>query len=300
MIENSYNDLIELQEYMKNKYNIDVKINKIKKTTYLNKTINQVYKKIFIVFILIIILGLLLYFLLSNKKFSIFIQKYSIVNVVFNLIIISTILILIYFLQKYLFMIYFYYKNHNKYEDESIDINNINFNTGDILQESSNWNYNYGLLLYFSKMNFFHNLFIIKFNNKNYVLHFTRANPGYPENFLNIGKHIEIFRLEDYLKDNYRSSKYYRVFKYTKNLDNDNIFNFLKIMDTKKLNFSWIPCIKDCDDSNYYNCMSFILKILNKLNIIPKFNISIFTSEDLSYLEHLSNNSYNKPFIIKI
>jgi hypothetical protein len=46
--------------------------------------------------------------------------------------------------------------------------------------------------------------------------------------------------------------------------------------------------------------MSFILRILNYLKIIPDLNFYNFTSNDLIYLPKLSNNNYNDPIIIKI
>jgi hypothetical protein len=139
------------------------------------------------------------------------------------------------------------------------------------------------------------------FNNKNYILHFYSESPGYPENYLtfNNSKLIEVCRLEDYLKDNYFCTKYYRLFKYNKKLDTDKIFDFLKNLDIENLKFSFSPCTKDCEN-NTYNCISFILKLLIDLNIIQKFNISNFTSNDLIYLENISNNSYDKPSIIRI
>ena len=294
------NDLIELKNYIENKYNIGVTINIPKKFTNV-RTIKHVYINLFIIFILTLLFIFCIYFLLSNKKFTNIKKKYFIFNSIFYILITFIILLIIYYLQKNLFMAYYYHKNNNKYENNSINVNNIDFNTGDILQESSNWNYNYGFLLYLSKLDFIHNLFIFKFNNKNYILHFYLGSPGYPENYLTFNgtKYLEICRLEDYLKDNYFCTKYYRLFKYNKKLDTDKIFDCLKNLDIENLKFTFSPCTKDCEN-NKYNCMSFILKLLIDLNIIPKFNISNFTSNDLIYLENISNNSYDKPSIIRI
>jgi hypothetical protein len=302
MSENSYNDLVELQKYMKDKYNINVKLNKNNKkkiSSYNIQTINEVYKKLSILIILTILFIVILCFLSFNKKFN-KMRKIKIINVIFYITIVYIVFNIIWFFQKYLFMIYLYNKNNDKIVNESININNINFKSGDILQELKNWNFNYGFLLVLFNMKFFHNLFIIKFNNKNYVIHYTPLNYGYPENYLSIGKHIEIFKLKDYLKDNYNSVKFYRVLQYKNKLDNNELFKFLKKTENNNMKFSFIPCINNCENSYYYNCMGFILKILNDLNIIPTFNKSTFTSDDGHYLVNLSNNSYKEPFIMKV
>jgi hypothetical protein len=302
MSENSYNDLVELQKYMKDKYNINVKLNKINKkknTSYNIQTINEVYKKLSILIILTILFIIILCFLSFNKKFN-KMRKIKIINIIFYVTIVYIVFNIIWFFQKYLFMIYLYNKNNDKIENESIDINNINFESGDILQELANWNFNYGFFIYLFNIEFFHNLFIIKFNNKNYAMHYTLINYGYPENYLSIGKHLEIFKLEDYLKDNYNSVKNYRVLQYRNKLDNNELFKFFKKIENNDMKFSFIPCLKNCDNNYYYNCMSFILRILNDLNIIPNFNKSTFTSNDAHYLVNLSKNSYKEPFIMKV
>ena len=80
----------------------------------------------------------------------------------------------------------------------------------------------------------------------------------------------------------------------------------------EKINFSFMPNINYCSkdiksnigNDNFINnknhCMSFILKLLHYLKIIPQFNFQNFTSNDLIYLPKLSNNLYNDPIIIKI
>ena len=111
-------------------------------------------------------------------------------------------------------MIYSYYKNDKLFENNNIKIDKNNLDTGDILQELTNWNYKDGYLLYlFIPLDFLHNLFIIKFKNKHYILHYT-MNCGYPPNILSFQtKHVEVCLLDDYLRDNYSSTKYYRVLK---------------------------------------------------------------------------------------
>ena len=292
-------DLIKLQNYLSNKYNIDVKI-KILDKTVKNETIVNIYIKAFIVLTLFILFIIFIYFLSSNKKFNNIKKKYLILNIIFYILLIIIFLLIIYYLQKYLFMIYFYYKNYKKiYKNNFTDLNDINFNTGDILQEVPNWSSPFGIIIYLFKLDFLHNIFIFKFNNKNYVLHFFNGNVEYPKNTLTFkSKYLQITRLDDYLKDNYFYTEYYRLFKYNKKLEPDKIFSFLKNLNMENLRFTFSPCIKDCDNDRY-NCMSFILKLLNSLNIIPKFNIDNFTPNDLIYLKNISHGSYDDPFIVK-
>ena len=141
---------------------------------------------------------------------------------------------------------------------------------------------------------------IIKFKNKNYILNYVENNFGYPKNILSFNetKYIEIFPLEDYLKDNKKYVKYYRIFRPKKYLNNNSIFNFLKSLDMKKLKFSYFNFIYKNNDT--YNCLSFILKILNYLNIISNFDINTIFPNDFIKLPELSNNLYNNPFIMKV
>ena len=299
----SIDDLKELQDYLIHKYNIKIYLNNSKNIGVIKK-IEDVYLKLFFLIVSIIIIFLLYY--IFKKDINKFRKTNLFINIIFYTILIFISLYVIFLLQKYLFMIYFYYKNNNIYEQSSVNYKNINFETGDILQEVSNWNYNFGFLLYLFPLDFLHNIFIIKFKNKNYVLHYTMDNCGYPKNILTFNtKHLEIFLLDDYLRDNYHATKYYRIFKPKKSLDNEKIFDFLKNIDIDNLKFSFLPCIKNCiyntnDNNNNYNCMSFILRILNYLKIIPEFNFYNFTSNDLIYLPKLSNNNYNDSIIIKI
>jgi len=300
----SINDLKELQDFLTHKYNIKVYLNNSKNISII-KTIEDVYLKLFFLIVFVVIICSLYYIF---QKYITKIRKNNLfINIIFYILLIFISFYIIFLLQKYLFMIYFYYKNNNIYEKSSINYNNIKFETGDILQEVSNWNYNFGILLYLFPLDFLHNIFVIKFKNKNYVLHYTMSNCGYPKNILTFNsKHLEIFLLDDYLRDNYHATKYYRIFKPKKSLDNEKIFDFLKKIDIDNLKFSFLPCIKNClynndnNNDNNYNCMSFILRILNYLKIIPDFNFYNFTSNDMLYLPKLSNNNYNDSIIIKI
>jgi hypothetical protein len=288
-------DLNELKNYIKNKYNIDIYINKSRKTKrmkYIEK-IEHVYQILLVYFILFIIILFIIYYI--YKKYKLF------NNIIFNILILTIIIVIIYVLQKYLFMIYLYNKYHNKnvsYENNSLNFDDIEFETGDILQETTNWNYKYGILLYLFPLDFLHNIFIIKFKNKIYGFHLVNKNFGYPNNVITFNtKHLEIFLLNDYIKSNYNKIKYYRILKINSKIDNNNVFNFLKSLNMNNLKYSFLP-FKDYNE-NKYNCSNFILTLLNYLNIVPKYNFCNFTSDNFIYLPILSNNIYNEPFIIK-
>jgi hypothetical protein len=281
------NDLYKLKDYLKKNYNIEVIVsNRVKYTE--NKSINLNFLYLFISLFIIIIITYIYFFSKNNY---------------IKLILFILFLFLIYYIHKYFMKINFYYKNDNKFENKSIKYNNIDFKTGDILQEATNWNYDYFVVLFLSifQLDYLHNLFVIKFNNKFYGLHFIRNTLNYPELCMNFNnKHIEIFSLENYLIDNSFATKYYRVFRPNVNIDNNKVFEFLKIIDIKKLNFKFLPDINYNKDTNSYHCMSFILKLLNYINIIPRFNFQNFSSDDLEYLPELSNGKYDKSFIIKV
>lgn len=291
---NKINDLKELKNYLKEKFNIDVNVNYSNKIIIKND-INTVKLKLFVGFFLFI--SFLILFIINLKLIKKFIGKNILINICFYLLIISFILCILYFIKVNIDMVYLYYNDRYLYKNESINYNKINFNTGDIIQEARNWNYHH-LLLYFFPIKFLHNLMVIKYKNKNYLIHYTANNPGYPKNMLTFNtQHIEMFLLDDYLKDNYYSVKYYRLFKTKKIINSDSIFEFLKNINYKDLNFSFM--MNFGEDNNTYHCMSFLLKILNTINIIPKFNFQNFSSDDLIYLPELSNNIYDKPFIFE-
>lgn len=282
-------DLIELKNYIQNKYNINVFINK-SKNKHIDYNINHIYINLIIMIMMII---LIVYFIYKCKK-----MKY--IHYIFIAIIM---LVILFNLQKYIFMIHFYNKNNNKYDKKKIkNYNEINFKTGDILQGVCGWNSRIGFLSYISGLEYLHNLIIINFKNNNYILHYTYGNFGYPKNIISFNdtKLIEISKLDDYLKNDYNVTKYYRLFEINNPLKNDDIFYVLKNFNMKKFKFSYWPCLSNnklCE--NKYNCMSFILKILIDLKILNNFNITTFTPNDLIYLPNLSNNLYKNPIIIK-
>lgn len=290
-------DLLELQNHLKEKYNIDVYINKSRKYDLL-EYIDKV-EVVYVILLLIIVFICIIYFIYKYLS-----KKYKAYKKIFlYLFIVPISIVLIYLLIKYLYMVYLYYNNtriHNHINNmEKVNYNDIEFKTGDILQDTVNWNYKYNLLLFFINVIYFHNIFIIKFKDKNYVLHYIRNNFAYPENIISFKStnNIEIFLLDDYLKDNNYSSKYYRLFKINNEISNDSIFKFLQSLNKDKLQFTVFPCFKDCNINNF-NCVSFILKLLNFTSVIPNLNFSNLTPNDFIYLPQLSNYVYNEPCIM--
>jgi len=275
-------DLNYLQEYLLINHNLETKIRDSDNINY----IKNIYIIYFIFFILIITLFIVIYFIKFNIKSFV------------------PILLLLYLIQKYFFCLY-HYKNINKFNNNFLNynINNLDFETGDILQETVNWDNSTGFLTFIVGNDFLHNIFIIKFNNNFYGLHFIKSNFGYPKKYISFdSKHIEIFPLKDYLKDNNYSVKYYRLLKVKDKIENNLVFNFIKNLNMKDLSFSYYPNLNEnhlIKNSNKYHCLSFILKLLNYCNIINKFNYQNITSDDLIFLPELSNFKYNNPIIIK-
>ena len=293
------NDLNDFKNYLKNKFDINVSIRyPIEKKT--NITIQNIYLKLLIQ---IIILILCIYLFLKNKKYKIFV----------NIILFFIILYILYNIFCYFYKIYLYnhiYKNNIDNIDNYISYKNINFSTGDIIQENLPWYNTYGI---FSNIinnitRYFHGGMIIRFKNKNYLLHLYGGKCKYsnPILYFNNNNNIEICPLNDYIKDNYYCNINYRLFKinHNKKIDNDNLFNILKEFDIKKILFKFyihFPKNNNYNDnfSKNYNCLNFIFKILYKLNIIPLFNFQNILNDDLLFLPNLSNNIYNKEIIIK-
>ena len=74
------------------------------------------------------------------------------------------------------------------------------------------------------------------------------------------------------------------------------IFNYLKYITSKEISFS---CYNIFNKKYIYQCISFILKFLNYLDIIPEFNFNAFIPDNLYNLGKLSNRLYEDPIILK-
>ena len=208
-------------------------------------------------------------------------------------------------------MIFVYKKNTKninqlKNENKIIKMNkNIykNLKSGDILQSSFFWNNDYAWLLNIIPIDYLHNIIIINYKNKKYGLHYVNKKFGYPKNILSFNnKHIEIFDLQEYFYDNYYSSKYYRLVQVKEDINNDDIFIAINKLNDKNIKFTFLPSIKRTNntDYKYYNCVSFILKILNESSIIPNMNFRNFFPNEFIYLPHISNYYYNNLVMIEV
>jgi hypothetical protein len=293
---NDLNDLNDLKNYLKNKYNINLSI-RLPTEKKTNVTIQDIYLKLFIQ---IIILILCIYIYLKNKKYKIY-----------NIILFFIILYILYNIFCYFYKIYLYNHiyNNNNYINY-INYNDINFSTGDIIQEKLPWYNNFGIFINIlnNSSKYLHGGMVIRFENKNYLLHLAGYKCYYskPILYFNNNNNIEICPLDNYIKDNYYCNSNYRLFKINPNkkIDNDKLFNVLKEFDIKKIIFKIY--IHFAKNNNYndnfdinYNCLNFIFKILYKLNIIPLFNFQNILNDDFLFLPNLSNNIYNKEIIIQ-
>lgn len=278
---NELKDLLEFKNHLIENYNLDafIKINDKKKCS-------NIYNFYFSIFLILI----LIYIILLQFKIS-----FLIIFVLFILFI----LLLNYFIHLKLYYCYDTIQDNVSVNYNDNDLNNLN--TGDILQEYIAWNFYINSLCYLLNIHFLHNYFIIKFKNINYIVHFVGKNCGYPKYILNIGSEkIEICKLETYLKYNLPICRYYRLIKCNKKINNNDIFLFFKKITSKKLSFSFRKHSAEENLSiNEYQCMSFILTLLNNLKIIHKFNYQNFLPDDLFYLPQLSNNIYKNPVIFK-
>lgn len=108
-------------------------------------------------------------------------------------------------------------------------------------------------------------------------------------------KNLEISCLNSYLKNNIYT-RYYRVFRSKSIINNDSIFNYLKYITSKNFEFSFYNIFNINDYQ--YQCMSFILKFLNYIGIISKFNFNTFIPDNLYNLPKMSNSIYDEPIIL--
>jgi hypothetical protein len=282
---NDYNDLNELKDYLINNYNLDAKID-IKDRVYNENNIKNVYFNILFLLVAFFLLLFLLKYIKNKKNYLFYII------IIFILFYLLYNLCIIYFYNKFINNYDFKYYNNKKYK-KYINYKKYNdLNTGDILQEYLPWYFTILLILNFK---YIHNFIVIKFNNKKYILHFIQP-CKWPKYVLNIkSKNIEITSLDSYFKNNIHT-RYYRVFRPKNILNNNIIFNYLKYITSKDISFSFYNIF---NNDYQYQCMSFILKFLKYINIIPKFNFNTFIPDNLYNLPELSKGLYELPFIIK-
>ena len=287
---NNLNNLNELKNYLINNYQLDEKINiNINYRYRYNKSnIKIVYSKILFLLVLLV----LLFIIFRNNKNKIINILYTI-SIVIILIFIIFYLYVIYFYNKFINNYDFKYYDNNKYENYINYTNDIDLNTGDIIQEYLQWYHTTPLMLNYK---YGHNFIILKFNKKKYMLHFSSPPSDWPKYVLYIkSRNLEISCLDSYLKNNIYT-RYYRLFRTKTIISNDNIFNYLKYITSKKISFSFCNIFNIYD--NTYQCMSFILNLLYYLDIIPKFNFNYFIPDNLIFLPNLSNKLYDTPVIL--
>ena len=279
-------NILEFKNYIQEKFNIDVYIKKPRKCNIV-KNVND-YIIYSIVLCGVILVLLYIYFrknIIKNKYYRIFFLI---------IIFIITIHFLIFFSN-----IITYFNNNKKFKNnENVDfiVENIDyFKTGDIIQDACFWNFPISFILYFIT-NYFHSGIIIKYNEMPYILHYVGENMCYPNNIIGIqgNKYIEISPLEDYLNSHKFVTEYFHIIRPGIDIQTDNILNVLsKQLDNK---FSFIHN-QTCNTT--YNCCSFILDLLIKMQIIPEMNINYYLPDNFHFLKPLSNGKYNESYIIK-
>ena len=296
-------NLIKLQElsnFLNEKYQMDTYIDKSSEVLF-----NTNYKLFVIKRVIYIVLLIFLYcYILSFKN------KHIV------LLLIKIIIILIIIFNLYILIINKLTKEHEEKINNHIrnnhtinNIENIEFKTGDVIQQVYYWTINDKMINLFYFQNNVHNLLIINFNNNIYALHY------YPDDTLFWGhtvikfknnKHMEIANLYEYIK--YEKEKYntiYRLIKVENRLDNNKIFNIIKNNFNKKSTFTFLPSIKFTSIEDWYNnhfnkanCCSFIIKLLYLYGLIKLFNFNNVTSDDLLFLKYITNGVYQDPIYI--
>ena len=189
---NDLNDLNELKNYLINNYELDAKINININYRYNKNNIKIVYSKILFLLVLLV----LLFIIFRNNK-----------NKIINILYTISIVIIIIFIIFYLYVIHFYnkfinnydfkYYDNNKYENYINYTNDIDLNTGDIIQEYLPWYYTIPLILNYK---YGHNCIILKFNKKKYILHFNSCPSDWPKYILYIkSKKLEIYKVLSFI-----------------------------------------------------------------------------------------------------
>lgn len=296
-------NLIKLQElsnFLNEKYQMDTYIDKSSEVLF-----NTNYKLFVIKRVIYIVLLIFLYcYILSFKN------KHIV------LLLIKIIIILIIIFNLYILIINKITKEHEEKINNHIrnnhtinNIKNIDFKTGDVIQQVFYWNVHNTTIDLFLFQNNVHNLFVINFNNHIYAFHYYPYNTwlwGHNVIKFKNNKHMEIVNLYEYIK--YEKEKYntiYRLIKVENKLDNNKIFNIIKNNFNKKSTFTFLPSFKFTSIKDWYNnhfnkanCCSFIIKLLYLYGLIKLFNFNNVTSDDLLFLKYVTNGVYKDPIYI--
>jgi hypothetical protein len=185
--------------------------------------------------------------------------------------------------------------------------NDIDFETGDIIQSGFEWNMDsliYQLTTPILKTTFRSTFLVIKFKGVNYILHFSNKNSEYFKNInkysIFIGNNIEIMLLDNFLYESFLINRnYFRVFKTNKPIEINQIIKYIEYINLNNINFSLLPLLsvyneKSIIDRQTLHCSSFILNLLYYLKIIPFINYHNILPNDYIFLPNLSNNYYTE------
>ena len=259
-------NLIELKEFIENNSNLEINIIHCKQNMIYIEYFKNIIKYIFTIIILALI-----YYLFGRNIFFL--------------------ILFFVFLYIILYIVGLNYFRKNSLNNEPL---HMNFETGDILQEKNSFNLNrsnYSVILcYIFNINYYHNFIIIKFKDKYFGLHCMNLNYSKAEYKLKFkNSNIEIICLDSYINTNKNmfNINEYRLFRTENNINNKNILKSLESLNIINMKFGIEPHFPSNKDDiinrNTFNCCSFILKLLNKLNIIPLVNYHNFTPNSFNF-----------------
>ena len=305
----------DLQEYLKSKFGI--------KTTLIENDVNSLfsyfnkvsdiyyYYALNILGLVILLFGLYAFFfiyksgIIEKIEFPEWIKKN---NLLFWIIIIVLfIFIVIYLLFNIIRKIcmlknYYHFQKRDKYiYKHAKDFHDIKFKTGSVIQEGTQWNWTgqmMDIILSIFPTNYMHNMMVINYKGHAYGLHFGGASL-YPNEIIKFNQgDIRLFDLENYMKNNLLYNDKYRVFLPKKELKSEKIFSSIEKLfeDSKQYefgtNFQFFYNIHQLVNYRYYNCLSFLLKLLNMMKIIPFFNFNGTLPDDMYFLPKMSDGFF--------
>lgn len=293
-------DLLEFSDYLNTRYNMNTYIKKPRKYNYKSETLIKYILKIIIIIILLILLGFLI-----NKY-----QKYKIILIIIYLSILLFVLINIYLLISNTISLK-KKVNNIKARNKIHELKDIKFKTGDVLQCINNWvDYNNMFNILHIIFGFVHNLFVIEYKQKVYLIHVVDGDFGYDIDtiYFKNNKYLTIIDLHDYI--NYESNEMdtvYRVIPVNKLLNNDKIFDIINVnFNHNNHKFTFFGTVnffslKDYFDehNNKINCSNFIFKLLYIYGIIKLNNFNNLTSDDFIFLKYWTN-IYEDPVYFQL
>lgn len=298
------NKLVDFKNFLNKEYNISSKIYK-RKYKYIYTNIKNILYDIVLLFCILVCI------LVFSIKWFINLKNINFNKVLFLIIIVIIIIYLLILILKNSLKIYNYYflKNKiNKLDLEKVNkYNNINFETGDIIQCGFEWNMDsfiYQLTTPILKTTFRSTFLVIKFKGVNYILHFSNKKTKYFKNInkysIFIGNNIEIMLLDNFLYESFLINRnYYRLFKTNKPIEINQIIKYIEYINLNNINFSLLPLLSTYNEKSIIyrktlNCSSFILNFLYYLKIIPFINYHNILPNDYIFLPNLSNNYYTE------